>query len=600
MLRVSEGLVRNLARASVLGGALAPALIYALVGFSGLQQMATDDARVQARRASSAVAANPEVWRYATDRLVDQVQEVRHIATHTHLTDADGKVLAQVGEECTGICVEGRAPLMDFGKTVGEVRVSTDLVPTLTRSAGIGAMGLAIGFLLIRLLDRHVLLPLERIRVTNVELAFYDPLTRLSNRRLLMDRLGHALVGSQRSRVFGALLMLDLDNFKTLNDTRGHDAGDQLLIEVARRVSASVRQEDTVSRIGGDEFVVILEGLGTAEATAAKQAEAIAEKIHRALNQPYAISASEKSHHSTPSIGVTLFQGQEHSIDVLLKQADVAMYQAKGAGRNTIRFFNPQMQAAIDSRSAMESALRKGLQQGEMQLHYQPQMGSDGELTGAEALLRWIPAGKTPVSPAEFIPLEEDTGLIVPIGLWVMQTACAQLSSWAKDPRTNGLQIAINVSARQFRQPDFVQQVYATLRDTAANPASLKLELTESVVLENVEKVIQRMQQIRELGVTFSLDDFGTGYSSLSYLKRLPLDQVKIDKSFIDEVTSDRNDAAIVRAIIAMSQALGMQVIAEGVETEAQLDFLKNCGCANFQGYHFGKPTPIKEWERFL
>jgi len=431
-------------------------------------------------------------------------------------------------------------------------------------------------------------------------LAYFDSLTKLPNRRLLMDRLGQALIASNRSKEFGALMILDLDNFKALNDTQGHDVGDQLLIEVARRIVASARQEDTVSRLGGDEYVVMVESLGPDQTSAAKQAEVIAEKIRCALNLPYATSRYGQAHHSTSSIGVTLFQGQDNSIDVLLKQADVALYQAKGAGRNAIRFFNPEMQAAIDSRSAMEAAMRNGLLQGEFQLFYQPQIDQDGQLTGAEGLLRWFPANQAPISPAQFIPIAEDTSLIIPLGLWVMQTACAQLKAWAESPRTRDLQIAINVSARQFRQPDFVKQVRESLEQSGANPALLKLELTESLVLDNVEAIIERMQQIKALGVTFSLDDFGTGFSSLSYLKRLPLDQVKIDQSFVRDITSDPNDAAIVRAIIAMSQSLGIRVIAEGVETETQLDFLKSSGCMNYQGYLFGKPMPIQEWGQFL
>lgn len=436
----------------------------------------------------------------------------------------------------------------------------------------------------------------EQIR----NLAYFDALTRLPNRRLLMDRLAHALVASKRSQKFGALMILDLDNFKILNDTQGHDVGDRLLIEVAQRLVASVRQEDTVSRLGGDEYVVMVEDLGKDETAAANEAGIVAEKISRALCEPYAVSGDGQLHHSTQSIGVTLFRGQELPIDVLLKQADVALYQAKGAGRNAIRFFNPAMQAAIDSRSAMEVALRNGLQQDELRLYYQPQVDLDGKLTGAEALLRWQPDNQAPVSPAHFIPLAEDTGLIIPIGLWVMQTACAQLKDWAESPRTRDLQISINVSARQFRQPDFVEQIRGCLERTGILPSLLKLELTESVVLENIDDVIDRMQQIKALGIMFSLDDFGTGFSSLSYLKRLPLDQVKIDQSFVRDITSDPNDDAIVRAILAMSRSLGIQVIAEGVETETQLDFLRSSGCVHFQGYLFGKPMPIKEWERIL
>ena len=436
----------------------------------------------------------------------------------------------------------------------------------------------------------------EQIR----NLAYFDSLTGLPNRRLLMDRLGQALVASKRSQEYGVLMILDLDNFKVLNDTQGHDVGDRLLIEVAQRLVTTMRQEDTVSRLGGDEYVVLVEGLGKDETLAANEARGIAEKISHALNQPYVVSPDGQTHHSTISIGVTLFHGTALSIDVLLKQADVALYQAKGAGRNAIRFFNPAMQAAIDSRSAMEAALRKGLQQGELRLFYQPQFDLDGSLTGAEALLRWLPANQAPVPPVLFIPLAEDTGLIVPMGLWVLQTACAQLEAWAANPQTRDLQIAINVSARQFRQPDFVEQIRECLERSGAIPTLLKLELTESVVLENIEDVIDRMRQIKALGVSFSLDDFGTGFSSLSYLKRLPLDQVKIDQSFVRDITTDPNDDAIVRAILAMSRSLGIQVIAEGVETETQLNFLKGSGCTHFQGYLFGKPMPIDEWERIL
>jgi EAL domain-containing protein (putative c-di-GMP-specific phosphodiesterase class I) len=373
-----------------------------------------------------------------------------------------------------------------------------------------------------------------------------------------------------------------------------------LLIEVASRILACVRQEDTVSRLGGDEYVVMIESLGQNEGAAAGQAEGIAEKIRDAVNRSYEFSPGGQPYHCTASIGMTLFRGRALSTDVMLKQADVALYQAKGAGRDAIRFFNADMQEVIEMRSAMETALRKGIERGEFQLFYQPQFNREQRLTGAEALLRWLPLGQAPVSPAQFIPLAEDTGLIIPIGLWVMQTACAQLRIWAESPATRHLKIAVNVSARQFRQADFVELVRDLLAQSGAAATLLKLELTESVVLENVEDVIKRMQQIRALGVTFSLDDFGTGFSSLSYLKRLPLDQVKIDQSFVRDITSDPNDAAIVRAIIAMTRSLGIEVIAEGVETQAQLDFLAASGCENYQGYLFGKPMSIDEWDGML
>ena len=436
----------------------------------------------------------------------------------------------------------------------------------------------------------------EQIR----NLAYFDPLTQLPNRRLLMDRLNQALIASTRTQEYGFLMILDLDNFKVLNDTQGHDVGDRLLIEVAKRLLTSARQEDTVSRLGGDEYVILVEHLGTDQAAAVNRAKLIAEKIHHELNQPYTISPNRPPHHSTPSIGLTLFRGQDVSVEVLLKQADVALYQAKGAGRNAFRFFNPEMQAAIDTRSEMEAAMRDGMQQEEFKLFYQPQTDHEGRIIGVEALMRWYPKNQPMVPPAQFIPLAEDTGLIIPLGLWVMQTACAQLKVWEKSPLTRNLQIAINVSARQFHQPNFFEQLRDCLQFSGVNSSMLKLELTESVVLENVEDVISRMQKIKALGVAFSLDDFGTGFSSLSYLKRLPLDQIKIDQSFVRDVTTDANDAAIVRAIIAMSVSLGMQVIAEGVETKEQLAFLKDNGCMRYQGYLFGKPMPIDELSKIL
>jgi diguanylate cyclase (GGDEF)-like protein/PAS domain S-box-containing protein len=431
-------------------------------------------------------------------------------------------------------------------------------------------------------------------------LAFFDPLTHLPNRRLLMDRLGQALIASKRSRMLGVLMILDLDHFKRLNDSQGHDIGDRLLVEVSQRIITCLRQEDTAARLGGDEYVVMLEGLGLSEHPAASHAEVIAEKIRTSLNQPYVLGGSEAEYFLTTSIGLTLFRGQDDSAEVLLKQADVALYQAKDAGRNAIRFFNPTMQSAIESRTALEGALRRGLDRGEFRLYYQPQVSQEGCLIGAEALIRWLSPSKGLISPAQFIPLAEESGLILLIGQWVLDTACAQLKIWERDPRTCDLQLSINVSARQFHQSDFVEQVRQSLLASGANPDRLKLELTESVVLDKVEEVISRMRQLVSLGVSFALDDFGTGYSSLSYLKRLPLDQVKIDKSFVRDVTHDPSDAAIVCAILAMSRSLGLQVIAEGVETQDQRDFLFENGCTAYQGYLFGKPIPIEEWDNRL
>ena len=429
-------------------------------------------------------------------------------------------------------------------------------------------------------------------------LAFYDALTRLPNRRLLMDRLHQAMASSTRNGQYGAILFLDLDNFKTLNDTKGHDIGDLLLIEVAQRLQGCVREGDTVSRFGGDEFVLILEGLSSKQDESATQAEMIAEKVRAALNQPYKLTGME--HHGSTSIGINLFFDHPGTIDELFKQADVAMYQAKQAGRNAIRFFDPAMQAVLDARSELEKALRGALSKQQLSLHYQIQVDAKLRPIGVEALLRWEHPELGMVSPMQFIELAEETGLILPIGLWVLQTACAQLRLWQNNPLYSKLNISVNVSARQFRHEDFVAQVEDVLDKSGINPSKLKLELTESLILNNVEDSISKMQQLKSIGVDFSMDDFGTGYSSLSYLKRLPLDQIKIDQSFVRDISTDPSDAAIVQTIIAMAETLGLMVIAEGVETEAQREFLELRGCPAFQGHLFGEAIPLEQFEALL
>ncbi|ADE11697.1 putative bifunctional diguanylate cyclase/phosphodiesterase [Sideroxydans lithotrophicus] len=430
------------------------------------------------------------------------------------------------------------------------------------------------------------------------QLAFYDPLTELPNRRLLNERLQQAFSVGARSGHHGAVLFLDLDNFKTLNDTKGHDIGDQLLIEVAKRLNSCVRNGDTVARLGGDEFVVVLESLSSVPDEAATQADLVAEKIRYALSQPYQLA--NHVHRTTPSIGVVMFRGHQQSLEEVLKFADTAMYQAKTAGRNAIRFYDPVMQASIEARAELEEELRQVVERNQLRLYYQVQMDSSNRPLGAEVLLRWQHPERGLVSPAQFIPMAEETGHIVPIGLWVLQTACTQLKVWQSDPLTCDLTLAVNVSAKQFRSMDFVSQVQRTLAQSGAKPSLLKLELTESLVLENVEDTIAKMRELKLLGVSFSMDDFGTGYSSLQYLKRLPLDQIKIDQSFVRDIASDSNDAAIVQTIIAMSEVLGLNVIAEGVETEAQREFLDLRGCHAFQGYLFGRPAPLAEFEAIL
>jgi diguanylate cyclase (GGDEF)-like protein/PAS domain S-box-containing protein len=423
-------------------------------------------------------------------------------------------------------------------------------------------------------------------------LAFFDSLTALPNRRLLLDRLSHALATSVRHGSHGALLFIDLDNFKTLNDTLGHHLGDLLLQQVALRLLACGRATDTVARLGGDEFVIMLEELGADAVDAAAQAESIAKKVLLALNMPFNLNGNHVN--SSPSVGVTLFYRQNTDVDELLKRADLAMYQAKSAGRNTVRFFDPGMQEAATKRATMENDLRLGLQRKEFLLYYQPVVNAQGVPIGVEALARWKHPQRGMVSPAEFIPVAEQTGLILSLGQWVLESACAQLVVWAAQPQTQSLSIAVNVSARQFKHPDFAAQVLLMLRQTGANPYRLKLEITESLLLADFEDVIDKMSELRAIGVSFSLDDFGTGYSSLAYLKRLPLDQLKIDQSFVRDVLTDPNDAAIARTILSLAQSLDLSAVAEGVETAAQFEFLRSNGCKLFQGYYFSRPVPLE------
>ena len=426
------------------------------------------------------------------------------------------------------------------------------------------------------------------------KLAFYDTLTGLPNRQLLLDRLRLTLAASSRTTRKRALLFVDFDNFKIVNDTLGHQIGDLLLQEAARRLTACVRAADTVARLGGDEFVVMLDGLGEAEEEAAAQTRTVAEKILAALSQPYRLDGRDCR--SAASIGITLFGDRWESTDEILQQADIAMYQANAAGRNTMRFFAPELQAAVNARAAMEDDLRQGLEKNQFQLCYQPQMNRDRR-TGAEALIRWKHPRGGVMLPRDFIPLAEETGLILPIGDWVLNTVCAQLAAWAHREETAHLSLAVNVSARQFHQPEFVEQVLEALQRSGAKAENLCLELTESMLADNLEDIVARMTELKLHGVRFALDDFGTGYSSLSYLKVLPLDQVKIDTSFVRDILTDAGSAAIADAIISLGRALGLSVMAEGVETNAQRDLLTSLGCHSFQGNLFAAPLGIEEME---
>ncbi|MFM9912756.1 MAG: putative bifunctional diguanylate cyclase/phosphodiesterase, partial [Methylophilaceae bacterium] len=429
-------------------------------------------------------------------------------------------------------------------------------------------------------------------------LAFYDSLTNLPNRQLLHDRLQQALLVSDRTKRMGAVLFIDLDNFKTLNDTMGHDMGDLLLQQVAERLNLCVRESDTVARLGGDEFVLLLEEISEVAEDAATQARVVGEKILASFSTPFELGTHE--HRCTPSIGITLFGDQASSVDEMLKNADLAMYQAKSAGRNTLRFFEPAMQAAISLRAATEKGLHLALEKQQFVLHFQPQLDDDGKLQSAEVLVRWQHPENGQILPATFIALAEETGLISDIGQWVLQAACKQLAAWAEQPDLAHISLSVNVSPRQFRHPDFLAQVLATLQETGANPYRLKLELTEGLLVDNVEEAIDKMAALKAEGVSFSLDDFGTGYSSLAYLKRLPLSQLKIDQFFVKDVLTNSNNSAIIRTIIALGYSLGLQVMAEGVESRSQREYLKRLSCHAYQGYFLSHPLPANEFEDFV
>jgi diguanylate cyclase (GGDEF)-like protein/PAS domain S-box-containing protein len=432
-------------------------------------------------------------------------------------------------------------------------------------------------------------------------LAYFDALTELPNRALLHDRVAQAIRSSVRKDSYGMLMLIDIDRFRQLNDSLGHAAGDRLLCAVAERLRKLMREEDTIARHGDDDFAVLIEHIGDTEDEAIAHAEHVARKVQRGLDAPYSLGVGEDERHFvTLSIGISLFHDGESSLDTLLKQAEVALYRAKRDGRNTVCFFNPEMQAVVDAHARMEARIHEALEAEAFRVFYQPQFDRRGRVTGAEALVRWPQADGSMVSPAEFIPLAEDTGQIVRLGLWVLRTACAQLVAWQADERTRGLTIAVNVSARQFHQPDFVASVTRTVSAAGIDPGRLKLELTESAILSDLNETVIRMNQLRAIGIQFALDDFGTGYSSLSYLKRLPFAQLKIDQSFIRDMARDEGSEAIVLAVLSMSHALGLEVVAEGVETPAQRDFLRQHGCEFYQGYLFGKPVPIEAWGDFL
>ena len=430
------------------------------------------------------------------------------------------------------------------------------------------------------------------------KLAFYDALTGLPNRLLLWDRLEQYLARTFRDAHGGAILLIDLDHFKTVNDTWGHDKGDRMLLEVASRLQGCVRRTDTVARLGGDEFVVLLTSLPLSLDDIAVQAQAAAEKIQGSLSAPYVFDDFQYQGHA--SIGIVRFADPAQTVNELLKQAEIAMYEAKAAGRQTWRFFDHGLQAAVTARTELEADLRHALAEQEFLLHYQSQVDSSGQAIGVEALVRWQCPRRGLVSPAQFIPVCEETGMILALGRQVLEMACQTLASWQGRPSFSGLTMAVNVSSRQFKHPDFVQQVHAALARSGASPRQLKLELTESIFVDDMDAVIEKMTALQAVGVSFALDDFGTGYSSLAYLKRLPLNQLKIDQSFVRDVLTDAHDAAIVRSVIALGHSFGLEVIAEGVEDHAQSAFLAQHGCHAYQGHCYSQPLALDAFEAFM
>jgi len=496
---------------------------------------------------------------------------------------AELALIAQALEQDRAVRVE----LINYTREGQEYWVDLDIVPVTDAS------GQCVNYIGIQ---RDITAKKKALALVE-QLAHHDALTGLANRRLLADRLKQTLAACARQSLYCGLLVIDLDNFKSLNDTFGHVQGDALLVDVAHRLKACVRDVDTVARLGGDEFVVLIQSLGIDAAEAASNAETVARKILNRLGQNF--DFGDVSYHLTASLGIALFNCSSKPMDTLLKQSDLAMYQAKAAGRNTFRFFDAGMQVMVDERSWLGSELRLALAQKQFTLHYQAQFDTARGLVGAEALLRWECPGRGDVSPAIFVPLAEQIGLIKPLGNWVLEAACLTLVDWSALPSMSHLTLSVNVSPKQFQMPDFVESVLACLQRTGARPDRLKLELTEGMLIHDLLDVNAKMARLKSHGIGLSLDDFGMGYSSLNYLRRLSLNQLKIDQTFIQNVLTNENDAAITRTIVTLGQSLGLEVLAEGVETLAQKEFLMQIGCHSFQGYFFSKPLPSLAFEAF-
>ncbi len=428
--------------------------------------------------------------------------------------------------------------------------------------------------------------------------AYYDVLTGLPNRRLLIDRFQHAMATSKRSKAYCALIFLDLDNFKLLNDTKGHDSGDQVLIEVARRIKRMIRAGDTVARLSGDEFIMIIEDLDVDENIAYKQATEVAKKLLLALNEPCQLEMFEFQ--AAASLGLVLFNNDEFSFEDHLRHADTAMYQSKQAGRNTYRFYDHVTQSNMERNFAIESSLDDALRNNAFYLNFQSILDADQKVIAAEVLLRWTHPVLGNIGPAEFIPIAEKNNQIIKIGHWVLLQACRQLKAWESSPELSKIMLSVNISAKQFLYINFIQEVSDIITETGINPDFLKLELTETAVIDNIEDVINKFNILKEIGIRIALDDFGMGHSALVYLKKLPVTQIKIDRSFVNEVLTDSNDAAIIQMILAIGKTIQCNIVAEGVERLEQFEILKKFGCRFFQGFYFSRPISIEDFEKMV
>lgn len=590
----SETAFKKIIRFGVLCLALLPASIFFLVSYLEVKNIVINDVAVQARRVNDFIKLNPESWGFLRERLQDQLSSVKHGATSSIVLDKTGRVLVVVGSECRAWCLTERLDLNDFGFPVGQIKVSMSVAEKLQITVIFVVLSELLAVFLLFILNRYLLEPLIITKKANNELQNYDSITHLPNRNSVLRQLDEVLQGIRGSTRVGVLMLIDIDRFNVFNDTLGHDCGDQLLVEIAGRLGSSARRGDLLGRLGGDDFLLAFADIDSDLENASKHAERTANSIRRKLSLPYSFSNHSKLLHITVSIGVALITSNVTSAAELLKKAEIALYEAKKRGRNNIQFFSEMAKYSMESRASMEASMRLGLENNEFQLFYQSQNNAQGDIIGVEALMRWISRERV-IPPFEFISVAEESDLIFSLGKLAIRQACEQLKSWEKTSLSE-IPISVNVSPRQFERNNFSNVVKNIISLTGINPLLLKFEVTESTVIDNLSVVIEQMQDLAAIGVSFSLDDFGTGYSSLQLLKILPINQIKIDRMFVENLTTDPSDFAIVKTITALGDSLGLNVIAEGVETEEQRLILQSLGCTRYQGFLFGRPKPATEW----